>query len=135
MNNIKTLKELEIAQNKTIQEFGFTKSRFSGGIMGNRIYLQDSLPWLEVQGNMSIQEAQVFAQTLSNTMNINILLNRLETDNTGDSVLYLVLDIDPKRVQENYPVPAYSEDKKCAEYMKQYGNIFYPKEVRKLKIL
>jgi hypothetical protein len=137
MLNTKTLLELEIAQNATITKFNLKKSFCNDGINNGDLNLEDGLPWLEIEGKFSKAISKQFVQELADAMNIRVLYNRMSSFGNGDSVLYIVLDIDTSKDYKNKSdlVPAYSYDNpEEAEFMEDYGKEFFPTNFKKAKI-
>lgn len=122
MWNTKNIIEIEAIQNALVERWGLTLSR---GIFGGRINLEDGLPWLEIDGDLNKEKAQLFAQEMANEMNVRVLFNRL-CIYPEDSTLYLVLDISPDVDDVNDVVPPYTTDEDEIEYINGYGQEFLP---------
>lgn len=90
---------------------------------------EDGMPFTTIMGKFDKQDGLKIAQDLSNAMNINILLNRIETWYLKEeSVLHLIYDIKPNYNNTNQPVPAYPN------LEERYGVKISPQLSKKLKM-
>lgn len=128
--NTLTLPQLEDAFDKTVSD---NKGIVNAGIGGGHINLEDSLPWFEIEfnTNFGVKKAKEFCQKLSDSMNVLILFNRVESD-SKTSTVYGVMDIDYEEVEKGCSVvPALSRDGDWSEYMEDYGTPILPTHTKK----
>lgn len=117
--------EFKFAQDNITQYEGF--SEYADTL---RIHREDGLPWLELGVPTAWNEsmAQQFTQELSNSLGVNILFNSFNKSG-GESVLKLVLDIEPKNAIAGI-VPAYSmsaaNTSEAIKFMEDYGDWVCP---------
>lgn len=101
--NTQNIKELENSQNKIVQKYEAT---LLTGIVKGYINTEDSIPTTTVLGKFDKQSGLEFAQQLANAMDINVLVNRIETWYAKDeSVLHLIYDIKANYTNDNQPIP------------------------------
>lgn len=125
MLNTKTLSELVAAQNSVLKKHNLSLIK---GISQNHIGLEDGIPWIEAEGNLTKAKAKQFAQELADAMNIRVIFNRLDNFGHGEGCVHVLLDISPDdtHLVSNKSIPANSDDPDAAEFMEDYGNVIYP---------
>ena len=118
------IKELEESQNSVISQW---KAKLLNGIVKGYINTEDSISYTCVMGNFDKESGLNFAQDLANSMNINIIINRIESwYATEDSVLHLNYDINTNNIKNDTPILASPYD--------MYGVKITPQLSKKLKI-
>lgn len=124
--NTQNIKELEESQNYVISQWQAT---LLTGIVNGTPNTEDSIQYTSIMGNFDKDSGLKFAQELANTMNINILVNRIESWYAKEeAVIHLVYDIDTKNIKPDLPVQANKN------IDNRYGIKVIPELSRKLKM-
>jgi hypothetical protein len=131
--NTQNIVELQDSFNQVVSQWKAQGaiSHVEYGISNHDVKLEDGLPWIEIEGKFTKTSAKKLIKELAEQMNIGVLFNRLESWSDCDT-LYGVMDIHPDILRDNkdMAVPSYSSDPDTAEFMEDYGQVFYPKHYK-----
>lgn len=124
--NTQNINELENSQNSVLKNHNATLLK---GIVKGYVNTEDSIPFTTIMGKFDKDGGVKIAQDLANAMDINILINRIETWYLKEeSVLHLIYDIKPNYNDANQPVLEYPN------LDERYGIKIIPQLSKKLKM-